>query len=610
MSSLPPELVLACLSHLDPYDSTTIPTLLSVSLASQTFNELSHSSILWRPLLKVHYSRRGKPPSPSSLPPPSLRTPYDLFRIRSLSDSQAKYLVRELQFPVNRLSVMTELRSTLGSNVVSVLEESSDWMSAERQPEEYLSLRYWSEEARRTILRDEAIATWNEIVERDEKGEEEREDDFERGVNAFGAFRGFDPERLEEDYYDLVLHPNLVRNTSSTPQEPQERLQWIANQVCDYMLSIDLKPATGGMFHDLSNHYVELAFENANDPLQNHGTFPMTLVSIFCSFVRRLPNCRDLEVKPIGFPGTVLAGLRLKGSQDEWVYVNPFSIPRGRLPTKAALWSMLRSMGTEEHEEFFQPSSARKMCARVSRNIFTSLQSRQLPSQQIGVSALFSVAHWMYIDNFAPPRPDLVQQGTAVDWIASLVQAEYSHDVGFIEDRILPRLRSLERLSASYHSPRLERIEKLVNAIKEEDSKEVEKKWINEKIRWKVGHVFRHRLFGYHAVVRGWDYTCQASETWIMQMQVDRLPFGREQPFYHVLVADGSSRYVANENITDEPVSDPVIERLSEDPSIGRYFRKTEGVNSTGLEGEGEEIGEGRVRFVKSYETEAEYPDS
>ena len=36
------------------------------------------------------------------------------------------------------------------------------------------------------------------------------------------------------------------------------------------------------------------------------------------------------------------------------------------------------------------------------------------------------------------------------------------------------------------------------------------------------------------------------SDTWIAQMGVDRLPNGRNQPFYNVLVEDGSNRYAAD----------------------------------------------------------------
>ena len=51
--------------------------------------------------------------------------------------------------------------------------------------------------------------------------------------------------------------------------------------------------------------------------------------------------------------------------------------------------------------------------------------------------------------------------------------------------------------------------------------------------------------YGYDCVIIGWSTRCNASERWIRQMGVDRLPLGREQPFYHVLVPDGSQRYAA-----------------------------------------------------------------
>ena len=55
-------------------------------------------------------------------------------------------------------------------------------------------------------------------------------------------------------------------------------------------------------------------------------------------------------------------------------------------------------------------------------------------------------------------------------------------------------------------------------------------------------------------MVIGYDDTCQASEEWIAQMGVDRLPAGRAQPFFHVLVDErdrpgSQTTYVAQENI-------------------------------------------------------------
>lgn len=270
----------------------------------------------------------------------------------------------------------------------------------------------------------------------------------------------------------------------------------------------------------------------------------MTLVSIFCSFVRRLPTCQDIEVRPIGFPGTVLAGLRIRGGgSEDWVYVNPFSAPRGRLPTRAALKAMLVSMGTSEDPSFFRPASAREMvrefftfncslhvtetlalqCTRVGRNILTSIQTRQVTSQNVGIACLYSVAHSLFAfnnhdhphrRNRTPPNGIGIGLPNYTDWLTSIIQAEYPYDVSFLSARVLPLLRTDSTQTIFNHAPRISKIEGLVESIMEEDVRGVgEMKWVAAKIKWRIGHVFRHRLFGYHAVVRGWDYKCEASET-------------------------------------------------------------------------------------------------
>ena len=51
--------------------------------------------------------------------------------------------------------------------------------------------------------------------------------------------------------------------------------------------------------------------------------------------------------------------------------------------------------------------------------------------------------------------------------------------------------------------------------------------------------------YNYMCVVYGWDSRCQASQEWIYQMGVHHLPNKDKQPFYNVLVDDGSNRYAA-----------------------------------------------------------------
>lgn len=125
------------------------------------------------------------------------------------------------------------------------------------------------------------------------------------------------------------------------------------------MTSIGIRPAADGSFHDLDNHLVALRM-GANGADAPYGTLPMTLVAIFCSLFKRLPIASELSIraKPVGFPGTVLAGLSYEGS-DEWVYVNVFA--RGKILSRETMTVMLRAMGATPTDGFFQPASAREM---------------------------------------------------------------------------------------------------------------------------------------------------------------------------------------------------------------------------------------------------------
>lgn len=157
---------------------------------------------------------------------------------------------------------------------------------------------------------------------------------------------------------------------------------------------------------------------------------------------------------------------------------------------------------------------------RVGRNILTSIQTRQLSSQNVGIACLYSVAHALFACNHRTNLADQLQDAEPdvgfpnyTEWLTSIIQAEYPYDVSFLSDRVLPALRASPPRDRTRADRRVSRIEMLVEAIKDEDAKPVETKWVSARIQWRIGHVFRHRLFGYHAVIRGWDYKCEASET-------------------------------------------------------------------------------------------------
>ena len=80
--------------------------------------------------------------------------------------------------------------------------------------------------------------------------------------------------------------------------------------------------------------------------------------------------------------------------------------------------------------------------------------------------------------------------------------------------------------------------------------------------RFGLGQVILHRKFSYRGVIVGYDATCEQSEEWCEQMGVDKLPGGRAQPFYHVLVDKRDHpgeqiTYVAEENVVRPPTDGP-----------------------------------------------------
>merc|ERR1712037_757594 len=88
-----------------------------------------------------------------------------------------------------------------------------------------------------------------------------------------------------------------------------------------------------------------------------------------------------------------------------------------------------------------------------------------------------------------------------------------------------------------------------------------------------VGMVMKHKRYDYECVIYGWNEYCAQSQMWIHQMGVHKLPNADKQPFYRVLVSDGSERYAAEESL--EPIL-PTAPRIDH-YMVGRFFSSYDG---------------------------------
>ncbi|KAL8292094.1 hypothetical protein RQP46_001560 [Phenoliferia psychrophenolica] len=443
-----------------------------------------------------------------------------------------------------RLAPIQEIRAH-GENVVNVLEELKE-TSSEAEPEFWLSVRHWATEALEAIKRDRAVAVWNRIAEEGVRGEES-ESSFEDGVLAFVAYRGDDPEQVRRKLDDMVV--DIVPLCHNTHTSAHAALLHIIKTVSSSMRSLGFQPADEQEYHNLNNHFLSSVLADAASPTPRRGTLPLSLVAIFCALIRRLPHSMNVKAEPIAFPGKVLACLsHREPSRDDPIYVDVFG--GGKVVTLGELRATLDAMGVPMEPGFLQPASAKDMCERVARNILHSVRTRQPEGTP---SALYATARAFF--TFAP-RPVTAYAG----WLSTLIQSpEFSMDVDFLETEELRRELGSDA--------RREEVSTMVQSIREDDEPP-EPAETNSDIIWKPGHVFIHRLFGYVAVIRGFDVTCKASEQWIIQMQVDSLPHGRSQPFYQVVTAENHRLYVASENITTAPVPAAQYEAIAKTPNM------------------------------------------
>lgn len=66
-----------------------------------------------------------------------------------------------------------------------------------------------------------------------------------------------------------------------------------------------------------------------------------------------------------------------------------------------------------------------------------------------------------------------------------------------------------------------------------------------ENVEYAVGMVMDHKHYKYTCVIYNWHPVCMASLEWQRTMNIDRLEYKANQPYYNVFADDGSQRYVA-----------------------------------------------------------------
>ena len=287
---------------------------------------------------------------------------------------------------------------------------------------------------------------------------------------------------------------------------------------------------------------------------------PLISTAIFCCIARRL----NLDAQACNFPFHVLAvikpapGSNMDGNlltQDgaigDPMYLDPFrsdhEIPGDHLTTQ------LHTMGVPETSYALTMDAAptTEIVLRTARNILTSVHDTHYnavaghgnrsrdqfdeTSSSPDTETAFYSALWACVVVGRPRYGDvsMVANAGRNTFLPSFIEHFETHfptDVSLVERYIVPLFQAFGQYS---------HLQETIAVMRRTDSmpKQVKRRAeaISQRVRYKVGQVFRHKRYRYHGVITGWDVECGANEQWMVAMRVDELARGRHQSFYHVL---------------------------------------------------------------------------
>ncbi|KAJ4485824.1 hypothetical protein J3R30DRAFT_3283764 [Lentinula aciculospora] len=350
---------------------------------------------------------------------------------------------------------------------------------------------------------------------------------FVQAFSSTSCFFGKHPDEV----YSLLTRLNsrckdyLFRlNIPLSMTESNYDLRKLCILICEFMSTEGYGPIAAHNFHDVPTLFP-------HSYLTSHKrTIPLSLAHIFVSIAQSL----GVVASPVDFPVRVLVHISVPDPEADDFFVDVLGL-QNILSLRDDIPAILARQGIQADRmiHYISPCGADSMLVRNGRNILSSLNIPDTPLSLIRPSALLAFTIFLVL---TPPTGG----GRLV--YRFMTQADPLDCATFICGALIPSLDGASKVQDDLR----QECQKTLN----EEAKhagEIRLRSSEEKtVEHFVGMLFEHRKYSYTALVTGWDVT---SESWMREMRVSDLPRGQNQPFYHVVCMDSSSRYVAEDNI-------------------------------------------------------------
>eukprot|EP00058_Branchiostoma_floridae_P020383 XP_002605873.1 hypothetical protein BRAFLDRAFT_90800 [Branchiostoma floridae] len=294
--------------------------------------------------------------------------------------------------------------------------------------------------------------------------------------------------------------------------------------------------------------------------LERKAGIPITMAILYAEIAK----CLGVHLEPVNFPNHFLLRWHDQpdgDSPDDYMYIDAFG--KGRFLNRRECANLIDIHGVNwMPDSCYEAVSSKTVFTRMVNNLL-SIGRRQA---QMGDRSNLDLALLL--------NPGDIEN--------ALLQARVYLHLNINLSEVMENLQQLlERPEAEELSSQIGHM--MVKATQQQlikdDPPKVEQKRRDDKknfntegVIYSVGMIMRHRRYSYNCVIYGWDPQCEMSEEWMIQMGVHSLSMGPNQPFFNVLVADGSNRYAARENLEHHQHPCEITH-----PEIGRYFQQFTG---------------------------------
>ncbi|KFZ22666.1 hypothetical protein V502_02868 [Pseudogymnoascus sp. VKM F-4520 (FW-2644)] len=595
ISDLPDEVLDQVLYHLSPEQ-----TALNVRRASKRFARLSEEPLLWRYYCRTEFTYwDAKHQIKQKLGGDVSDVEWEkLYIYRKHIDTRTSELLDSiLSEQIGRIDKTKDI-SEFGYDAKDILLRNCQ---AETNTDDVLARRFYSSSVLDHIHRANALDEWRRLS---------RGDDIpiERALGCFDMFVLHDRNGDLCEISDMLdkLAKKLKAAHVDFHDLSQRRKALV---IARFLIDNDLTGMASELqYRDLKNNFIGIALQD-----EKHPSLPLISAAIFCAIARRLgldagccdfPNHVHAVVSPNN--GETLDGPIQKASlgPPEPMYLDPYrsdrEVPVEHLRTQLLAWGVQK----DDFPRFLSHMSTRRIALRTSKSILTTIHEfrglgrneatntghasiKLYGNPYLDMDNAFYSALWSnFILSSIPGRAASIDQVEFIPIILERFEYLYHMDGVFLEKYICASPSILVRTD-------LARLVEAIRVVRASDTmpKQVRRRdrhASHGKIQYEVGQVFRHKRYGYEAVITGWDVECTMNSRWMEQNNIDELRKGQHQSFYHALVDDTSIRYVAEENVeVIEPDNPSSLMSLA-----GRFFKRWDG---------------SRHRFVSNIRDE--YPD-